>query len=157
MSNVYTSARMTVTPNEKPHTVTTVTISVCLSSCHQHHVIHTTATACRSVPTHCVALAQKSTRIVRKCWQGHQSRGSPLRVAKTAKFPFHESQKSTNSVKPESIGQTGYDTRLAGRWTGTYFRKGNFKEEDLLNASIILNDTSIAQKECATQYPCSSG
>ena len=46
---------MMVTPNENAHTVMTVTISVCLSSCHQHHVIHTRVNACISTNPLCGA------------------------------------------------------------------------------------------------------
>src|SRR6266702_984709 len=105
---------MMVTPNEYAHTVTTVTISVCLSGHHQRHGIHTRTNTCVSVPTHCAVLVQKSTRIVRKCWQVCQSQGWRQRVATTAKIPFHVSRRSTNSVTPERISLLAHNTRVAG-------------------------------------------
>lgn len=70
LSRKYTSARIMVTPNEYAHTLTIVTMSVCLRSISKSGL---KLVAFEQIPTRCVVLDQISTQTMRKYWQGCQS------------------------------------------------------------------------------------
>jgi len=146
LSRKYTSARIMVTPNEYTHTVTIVTMSVCLRSISKSEL---KVVAFEHIQTHCVVLDQKSTQIMRKYWQGCQSQGWPRRVATMASIQIHGSQRSTNSIIPTVISPShGPCWSFAN--TNTCLCKSNLQEENLLDTSPVLDDPSTVQEQIRT-------